>query len=536
MLRTWERGERAYLSEIYFITLVILDSGFTVYWLASLFCLLLTAIWFISCTGVGELNAMLVHTPTHADSTMTLNGPVEALWITVGRIATEQVAIESTTNWESVWKGGQKWTFHCKNYNCAIEHWIVCVCSLTCNAWSIRLLEASTPFSRTHRTVLVGIASVDERFDALLVLRRQTEKRRENMVENLQWKFSSSSSLCQPSLDRVPSRTALAVTNIHRCCCPDVRTSTLPQAYTMQESELLPWIQLEARNRNEKWKLWIVANIKILNEKNKTKKVKTPAWTAEKTSHKLTFSPLAHSARDCFSSCSRVAFDTMAKGRSRWTATKKETGRESVSCRHSAGFLVFCFRKKPFINEPFDFLTCWRRFLLSAIMTENQSNNRLPIAVSCCCLHSADFNPANKTSKKQITVSERMNWSKIAHNFPVRWYIIFRYVASERESKSIWIWFLIADIWSPFDNDFMRFYIEILPARQPGKCRCTSSPIFSAIKRRQQCVVLYNIVRQLLTLIMEISLIPLSLHACWLVRGELNTVCRREYGGREKLR
>lgn len=50
----------------------------------------------------------------------------------------------------------------------------------------------------------------------------------------------------------------------------------------------------------------------------------------------------------------------------------------------------------PFFYRPLDFCVCWRRFLLSAMMTENQSNNRLPIAESCCGLHSADFDGYSK--------------------------------------------------------------------------------------------------------------------------------------------
>lgn len=55
----------------------------------------------------------------------------------------------------------------------------------TCNTWSIRLLEATAPFSWTHHTILVRVTSVDEWFDALFVLRGEEKKKK--WEQNLLW-------------------------------------------------------------------------------------------------------------------------------------------------------------------------------------------------------------------------------------------------------------------------------------------------------------------------------------------------------------
>lgn len=54
------------------------------------------------------------------------------------------------------------------------------------------------------------------------------------------------------------------------------------------------------------------------------------------------------------------------------------------------------------VYKPLDFCVCWRRFLLSAMITENQSIKRLPIAISCCGLHSVDFVGNSETTKKLL--------------------------------------------------------------------------------------------------------------------------------------
>lgn len=60
--------------------------------------MLLTAIGFISSAGVGKFNTMFVHTPAHTHRTVTLNRSVEALGITFRRVASKQIAVETTAD------------------------------------------------------------------------------------------------------------------------------------------------------------------------------------------------------------------------------------------------------------------------------------------------------------------------------------------------------------------------------------------------------------------------------------------------------
>lgn len=75
-----------------------------------------------------------------------------------------------------------------------------------------------------------------------------------------------------------------------------------------------------------------------------------------------------------------------------------------VQCTYIYILKLFSLKKKIWYmlyGVPLDFCECCRRFLLSAIMTENQSSRRLPIAVNCCGLHSTGFvgNPLGKNIK-----------------------------------------------------------------------------------------------------------------------------------------
>lgn len=152
----------------------------------------------------------------------------------------------------------------------------------------------------------------------------------------------------------------------------------------------------------------------------------------KKTSRKLTFS-LSLLSRDIFFIVQQCE-----------EQKKKSGGEMDQKCLMQ----TFNFR-----HQPFDFLTCWRLFLLSAIMTENQSSNRLPIAVSCCCLHSDDFNPANR---KQITFEpffmstsncQRRNFDS-NNNFPHMKVNKFYFSSSCCQ-------------FAVFQNDFITFHIGI---------------------------------------------------------------------------
>lgn len=98
---------------------------------------LLTTIRFVSGAGICELNTVFVDTPTHTHGIVALCRLVEPGLIAIGRIIANQVAIQAATN------GGTR---------------------------PVRLLEAAAPLARADRPVLVEVAHINERLDALLVL------------------------------------------------------------------------------------------------------------------------------------------------------------------------------------------------------------------------------------------------------------------------------------------------------------------------------------------------------------------------------
>lgn len=82
---------------------------------------------------------MFVDTPAHTHGIVALCRLVEPGLIAVGRVIANQVAVQATTD------GGTR---------------------------PVGLLEAAAPLARADRPVLVGVAHVDERLDALLVLQK----------------------------------------------------------------------------------------------------------------------------------------------------------------------------------------------------------------------------------------------------------------------------------------------------------------------------------------------------------------------------
>lgn len=102
---------------------------------------LLTTIRFVPGAGICELNTMLIDTPTHTHGIVALGRLVEPGLIAVGRIIANQVSTQATTN------GGTR---------------------------PVGLLEAAAPLAGADRTVLVEVAHINERLDALLVLQMRS--------------------------------------------------------------------------------------------------------------------------------------------------------------------------------------------------------------------------------------------------------------------------------------------------------------------------------------------------------------------------
>lgn len=103
-----------------------------------MYVLLLTAIRLVSPGArIGKLHAVFVHTPADTHRTMALRRLVEALRIAVRRIGAQEFICEPPSDR---------------------------------SARPIRLLEAATPFPRSHLVRLVLRAGVYEWLDATLVL------------------------------------------------------------------------------------------------------------------------------------------------------------------------------------------------------------------------------------------------------------------------------------------------------------------------------------------------------------------------------
>lgn len=159
---------------------------------------LLTTIRFVPGAGICKLNAVFVDTPTHTHGIVALSRLVEPGLVAVGRVIANQVAVQATTD------GGAR---------------------------PVRLLEAAAPLARANRPVLIEVAEINERLDALLVLRK-----------------SKTGVIDYPSRldgdylpDHVPGHRAPAATSVRRRSRPNVRTSTALPAYSWTRSELRTW-------------------------------------------------------------------------------------------------------------------------------------------------------------------------------------------------------------------------------------------------------------------------------------------------------